>query len=468
MAQPYSKDPDVERSLQHSVRDGAFYSLMSGGGETYLSAYALFLKATTTQIALLAALPPLLGSFAQLFSAWFGKRIGRRKGIIMAGVILQALMWWPMIWLPYFFPAHAVPILLGCVILFYAAGHLSNPVWNSLMGDLVPAGKRGRYFASRTATMNLASFIALITGGAILNHFQAADDTRIGFAIVFSLAASARLMSAYHISHMIEPPNPASSANPISYKGFFQRLKQSSFVRFSVFFSLMNFAVCISAPFFAVFMLRDLQFSYLEFTGASAASVLMQFVALRFWGRISDTFGNRLILTVTGCTISIIPALWVISTHYWYIVAIHMLSGLTWAGFSLSASNFVYDAVAPGRRAMYVAINSVLSNTGVFFGALLGGLLGLYFSKQATFFGHTITWSSNLYWVFLISAAARIIMVAIFIPHLREVREVQPLPSRNLILRAPQLSTFTDLLYSLFSLGQRKPPDTKKQGLKAP
>lgn len=466
MKKSYSKDPEVERSLQHSVRDGAYYSVMSGSGETYLSAYALFLKASTAQIALLAALPPLLGSLAQLFSAWFGQRIGKRKVIILSGVVLQALMWLPMVWLPYFFPQHAVKILIVCAVLLYAAGHLANPVWSSLMGDLVPDAKRGQYFAMRSSFMNLASFFALIAAGALLNFFQANDNTRMGFVIVFSVAAVARLMSVYHISHMVEPPQPVGAKRGVSYKGLLQRLKQSSFVRFSLFFALMNFAVCIASPFFTVYMLRDLHFSYLQFMGVTTASVLMQFLALRMWGRISDSFGNRLILMITGSVIAVIPALWLLSTNYWFIVLIHMLSGLVWAGFSLSASNFVYDAVAPSNRAMYVAVNSVLSSSGIFVGSLLGGFLGMYFSKHASIFGLTIDWPSSLSWVFLISALARVSMAAIFIPQLREVRAVRPLPARNLILRAPQISTLTDSIFSLFNLGQRRPAAAKKEGLK--
>jgi len=85
----YSKDPAVARSLRYSVRDGVAYSIMSGAGDIYFSAYALFLKASTTQIAFLAAFPPLLGSFAQLFAVWLERRLGRRKTIILAGVLSQ-------------------------------------------------------------------------------------------------------------------------------------------------------------------------------------------------------------------------------------------------------------------------------------------------------------------------------------------------------------------------------------------
>ena len=59
-------------------------------------------------------------------------------------------------------------------------------------------------------------------------------------------------------------------------------------------------------------MLRDLKFSYVEFMINSAASVLLQFLTLNRWGRLSDLFGNRLILITTGAIIPIMPTLWLI------------------------------------------------------------------------------------------------------------------------------------------------------------
>lgn len=454
MTRPYSKDPTVERSLQHSVRDGVSYSVMSGAGEIYLSAYALFLKASTAQIAWLAALPPLLGSFAQLLSAWFGNRTRQRKRIILTGVILQALTWLPIIWLPYFFPTQAVPILVGCAVLYYASGNLATPVWNSLMGDLVPERKRGCYFAQRTALMSLASLTALVSAGVTLHYFEVRHSTWLGFAIVFSLAALARLYSAYYISLMVEPPHPACAAQPPSPVGLLRRLRQSNFARFSIFFAFMNFAVYIASPFFAVYMLRDLGFTYLQFMGSTATVVIAQFLILNVWGRIGDRFGNRLILVITGVSISILPLLWLASTHYWYILLIQLLSGLCWAGFSLSASNFVYDTVAPGKRAMYVAVNSVLSSAGLFLGALLGGFLSLHVSDQLSLFGHSLVWPSNLCWIFLISALVRVAMAAIFLPRLREVRSVRPLSSSGLLFRVAQFGTL-NLVFSTFTLGRR-------------
>ena len=78
-ARPFSKDPIVDRALRHSIRDGMAFSVQVGAGETYFSAFALFLRATAPQVALLSTLPPLLGSLAQIFSAWLGSFLGRKR-----------------------------------------------------------------------------------------------------------------------------------------------------------------------------------------------------------------------------------------------------------------------------------------------------------------------------------------------------------------------------------------------------
>ena len=68
MATP-SQNPESERSLRYSLRDAAAFSVMTGAGESYISAFALQLKASVEEIALLASVPPLLGSWTQLYSA---------------------------------------------------------------------------------------------------------------------------------------------------------------------------------------------------------------------------------------------------------------------------------------------------------------------------------------------------------------------------------------------------------------
>jgi MFS family permease len=87
-----------------------------------------------------------------------------------------------------------------------------------------------------------------------------------------------------------------------------------------LFYALMQFSVAIASPFFAVYMLRDLQFSYAQIMANTGMSVLAQFLTLSQWGRISDAFGNRRVLAVTGLVLPLMPLLWVASPNFWYLL----------------------------------------------------------------------------------------------------------------------------------------------------
>jgi hypothetical protein len=69
----------------------------------------------------LAALPPLLASLMQLASAWLGRKLGKRREIIVFGALLQAATLIPLALLPLVFPELAVPLLILCAILYLPA-----------------------------------------------------------------------------------------------------------------------------------------------------------------------------------------------------------------------------------------------------------------------------------------------------------------------------------------------------------
>lgn len=451
----YSRDPVIDRSLRHSVRDGAAYAVMSGSGETYFSAFAVFLRASTAQIGFLASVPALLASFAQLLSAWLGHRFGNRKAIIMTGAGLQALIWIPMALLPWLAGAYRVEAFIVCVTLYYAFGNLAAPQWSSLMGDLVSEKKRGRYFARRTRISSMTSFLSLVAAGSLLHYFDEQAATRFGFTILFALAFASRLLSVYHLSRMYDPPGHVAAIEIPVETFTWSQLRHSQFAGFSLFFALTHFAVAIGSPFFSVFLLRDLGFSYVEFMACTASTVLMQFLTLTRWGRLSDIFGNRAILGLCGSLIPLIPLLWLFSSNFYYLLAVQAFGGMIWAGFTLGASNFLYDLIPQNRRATYMAAHNVVASLGVFCGALLGGYLGSVMPKSFQLFGHEFHLLSELYNIFILSFLLRLLISRLLIPRIKETRRVKPVTVRRLIFRVVRFNPLSGLNFEIVSSRRR-------------
>ena len=452
-SQPLARDPDVDRSLKHSIWDGVFFSAMIGTAESYFAAFAVFLKGSTAQIGILASLPPLLASLMQLVSAWLGRRLGKRKEIIVFGAVLQAVSLPLFALLPLVFPTLALPLLIVCAIVYFIGPNLGSPQWGSLMGELVPESRRGRFFALRTRLSSLANFSALALAGLILELFDLLAFTYWGFVAIFGIAAASRLVSAWHLQQMQDPPGHVSSLEMPWHHGLGEAMKTSGLLPFTAFFAAMQFAVALASPFFALYMLRDLEFGYLAFMANTAASMCVQFLTLNRWGRLSDLFGNRLILVTTGIVIPLLPCLWLLSTNYGYLLAVQALSGLVWAGFTLSAGNTVYDLTPKAHRVTLMAIHNVTAAAAVFAGALVGAWLGTSLPSEVTVAGETYRWLTPLYGVFVISALCRVAVAAAFLPRLKEARRVRRMTRTGLIFRVTRIAPLSGLVFEIVGRG---------------
>ncbi|MDH5302205.1 MAG: MFS transporter [Gammaproteobacteria bacterium] len=450
----FSQDPQVDKSLRHSVKDGVAYSVMSGAGESYFSAFAVMLKATPGQIGLLAALPQLMASIAQMLSAWLGQRYQKRKPIILIGAHIQCLSWLPMIVLPWIFPEQAVPLFLLAVMMYYFGSNMTLPQWSSLMGDLVDQRRRGRYFAYRTRLASVTSFIALLGAGMLLHLFDKSGYAFAGFASIFAIAMFARMVSIHQLKQMYDPPGQTAVLEIPNWRLWRQQFINSPFALFSMYFAFMQFATAIASPFFSVYLLRELNLSYFQFTLNMSAIILAQFLTLNWWGRIADVFGNRLVLITCGMLIPIFPLLWTTTTNIWYIMLLQALGGFVWAGFSLSAGNYVYDALPANKRVTLMAAHSTLANIGVFAGATLGGFLATHMDKTIQIGDFSYEFFSVFFILFLVSGIARAAVSAIFLPKLKEVGNYREMPVRELFYRVSRFTVVSGLFFEV--IGSRR------------
>jgi MFS family permease len=450
----FSKDPAVDRSLRHSLRDGVAFSVQVGAGETYFSAFALFLRATAPQVALLSTLPALLGSVAQLFSAWIGRFAGRRR-LVLTGCTLQAGLWLPILLVPVLFDRQPIAALLVLLVLYHGAHNLSAPQWTSIMRDLVSERRRGRYFGHRTRLTTITTFVSLVVAGLILHLFDTSGRTYLGFVVVFVVALLARAVSVYHLNYLHEPAAEAPPADPhVSH--WLRSLVATGAVGFSTYYALMNAVVGISAPFFTVYMLRDLELSYLAFMVLTGTSVFTQFLTLANWGRIADVYGNRLILFVTSMSLPIVPLLWLVTDNFWYLMVCQAVSGFSWSGFTLASGNLLYELVPRSRRAAYVALHNVGTASGVFCGAMVGAALVLVLPDASVFISDSGT-QSNLLYLFALSGILRAAIAALLARRVREIRKPRKdISPQSLVMRITGFSAMLNLLYDFIG---RPPPE---------
>ncbi len=444
----------LERNLRFSVYDGVFYSIMTGLGEGYLGAFAVFLRATDAQVAWLLSLPQLIGALFQIVSAHALHLLRNRKTLILIGVFGQA-MTWPFIAASGLGLDPGIVWLIGWVGVYFILGNFAHPAWMSLMGDLVHAETRGVFFGQRTRWMSIASFVALGLAGLLLHETARRQIEWVGFVAIFLAACVARLISASYLVRMTEPADAPPSAAPFSLWQFATDGRKSNFGRFVVYTMLTHFAVAVSGPLITPYLLRDIGFSYGQFMCAAAAVVLAQFLTLSPWGRFCDMFGNRRALTLAGALLAIIPLLWLFTTNFYAILAIQLFAGACWAGFALSMGNFIFDTVTPPRRAICAAIYSTGNAVGMFAGASLGGFLIRILPHGVTLGDFSLSWQSNMTVLFFISMILRAAVSLTLRSTLKEVREVRPFQARSFLYSMTRIGFFSDRLFSgIFNNGK--------------
>jgi MFS family permease len=416
---------------------------MSGVGDNYLGAFAIFLHASNSQIAFLAAVPQLLGACFQFVSVRVLEQLQRRKPLILAGVIGQALTWLLIAATPVLFDEGGVWWLLLGAMCYQLLGNFVLPAWNSLMGDLVHPDQRGRYFGRRNRAISVSAFAALCVGGVILHRTERAGVVVWGFVAVFLVALTARLASAYFLSRMIEPRYVTRPEDRFSLWQFLRDGRRTNFGRFVAYIGLTHFAVQVSGPMIVPYLLRDLHFTYFEFMLATAAVVVAQFLTLPWWGRSCDRFGNRQVLRLTGWLLPVLPIFWLTTTNVYGVIAIQLFAGATWGGFALAMGNFLFDNVKPAKRPQCVAVYHSANALGIFLGASLGGLLVLVLPHTVRIGGTQLNLVSNLQLLFVMSAVLRLAVSSRFLPLLRETRDVAPFPAKELTARLWVLSRQT-------------------------
>ncbi|MBI2656902.1 MFS transporter, partial [Candidatus Woesearchaeota archaeon] len=183
----------AKKSLKYSIYDGAAFAVMDGMTSSFLTPFAVALNASVNLIAALTYVPQLLGSFIQLFAAKIVEIVKDRRKILVVGSFMHAVMWIPLLLIPYITP-NLRYLLIVYVTIQTIFTQLINPVWNSLMGDIVPKYERGRFFGLRNRIVGASSFVAALAAGLILNYF-APKNPFLGFSILFSIAFIARVLS---------------------------------------------------------------------------------------------------------------------------------------------------------------------------------------------------------------------------------------------------------------------------------
>ena len=372
-------------------------------------------------------MPNLIGTFGELYTV---KEMWRykRRSIVIAGILPQAILWLFMILVGVLYFVLGVNSTISSMLLILIYTLLIGvdvavtPVWTSWMKDLV-IKDQGKYFGKRNEYVGIITLVCLLCAGFILDYFKH-TYIFIGFAIIFFFAFIGRSISTYYFTKQYEPYLKVDKEYYFTFGKFIKNAPKNNFGKFVIFGGIFQFAVSIASPFFAVYILKQLNFSYIWYTLIIVANLVCRLVFMPIWGKFADKYGNISVITITAKLIPLIPALYFISIFLFpisailtlcYLIFVEALSGICWAGFDLCTSDYIYDAVSREKMALCVTYYNLIGNSGIFIGTVIGGILATL--------SYTFGIITPVLGVILLSATLRFLSAYFFLPQLGEVRK---------------------------------------------
>jgi MFS family permease len=428
--------PTIRRALILSFWDGTFATVMVALTETFGIAAAVSLKAPSMAIALLGSTPLLLGSLGQYFMPAFVDTRQARKAHVLLGVGLQSAFLLAAGFTGFLRAPYAAWTYVACLALAGVSANVTTASWVSWMGDLVPLGVRGRHFAWRNRLFALVNLSCAMLAGLSARNYTSHNAPWTFFTGVFVVAGASRVLSYQMLKRQYEPPVPVAAVRP--------RWRVTPAKEFKIFcyaHALVQGAAAMSAPFFGVWYLRDLHFSYLALAIASCCMILGSIIALPMWGKLADHIGNRNTLRIAGLLIGMVPLPYLFFTSQWAVWAINVGGGVAWAGYNLISFNHMLSASESKDRARLFAYASAVTGVVVFSMTLLGGAL-------ATRLPVLFTW--QLQTLFLVSAAMRLVTFSFFFPRLHEYAPVPGQAAQDLFNQIPGYRVGLGLLRNFF------------------
>ncbi|MBD2448439.1 MFS transporter [Nostoc sp. FACHB-152] len=395
--------PEIRTSLKaltfESIFATIFYSIIGGA---LLSNFLLELGAGPVEIGLLAAIPQVVNLLQPLGAYLVNRSVSFRKYSI--SIFLPPRLLWlillPAIWLvksSHIAGQQVVQLTLAILLGANIIEAFGRAPWLGWSAVLVPQKLRGRYFGFRSSILGLTNFVAVPLLGFVVSAWP--GGTLQGYSAILFLGILLGVISVgcqiwmADVNPQLLKVEHSDTSESKPQKIDFSWLKDTNFVKFVLYLSIWCFAVNVSAPFFNLYLLDNLNIDISVVTIYHGLGTAANMLMLLLWGKLADRIGNRPLLIFVGVLVAVTPLLWLAvgsdQISFWvYLPLLHILAGGTWAAIDLCTNNMMMG-IAPLRyQSNYFAIAGAVAGItgaiGISMGSFLatqsaaGGLLGLF------------------------------------------------------------------------------------------
>jgi len=336
---------------------------------------------SSAAIALLFALPPLIGAFLLLPFAFYSDRMGKKRlalsgqGLLIASLLMMMAAGWADTRL-------ATQLIVVSLLVFCVGGSLQGASWFALLNPIIPKEIRGRFFGRLRVTFMTVCILFTLVVTRVLKTNPAITSFQILLGLVF-VAALFRCFTYARIPELENPRGEADHRQSFG-KAISTVLAVRGFIPFNGYVFLITLFTA-GVPIIFGLMQKDVfKFSPAQITLMGTLFLAGSVAGNGLGGRAVDRYGTRrvFLLTHMGYTVVIAGMLarhwvpWSLPLHAGGCSFFFSMTGAT-AGVAVTAE--MLGLIPAANKSLSPAVNMSLFNLAV-------GLSGLFVS-------HSIGWN---------------------------------------------------------------------------
>jgi MFS family permease len=377
------------RNAWNLYGDIAWFGVLSGIVQSFLSVFVIRLGGSDTHVGLLTALPALVAIFFSIPGSRLVEREGKPLSVLLISGSLNRVGYLAIALLPIVLATRAVDGVVVMVALLSIPAAVANVAFTTMFGQAVKPEHRARVVSIRSVWIGITSTLIALLGGKFLDLVL----FPINYQILFAVAFAASMASIYYLSRIRLPeatragtPSPRAEL-PRGARAFIDMLRSSDgYMRFALTSFLFQWGMFFTTPLYSIYWVRNLNASdgwvgVINMVG-SATTILF----FPLWGRLTARRGNRIAMVLTTAGMAAYPFTLALAPSVEWAVVVSFWGGVVSSGQALSFFNGLLEVCPESNRSSYIAAYNSLVNIAAFASPILSTSLTEVYGIQAMLF----------------------------------------------------------------------------------
>ena len=379
------------RTLRAANLDGAFATaFITLVGGSFLVGYLKEINAADIWLGLLTAIPAICG-LAQIPGSVWGRSFISFKKYVAPGGLIWRLLHIPLCLLPLI--ALNANSKLTIILIFSGIASLVvnmvNPIYGDWLARLVPDSQRGAFYGKRNSLNAAIGTGTGLLGGLLVDTLKRANLGEKSYSAVFVLGLILSFVSMHYFMQMadVQREEPIKANVQETVNALVSPFKNKQFVRVILFLFVFIAGQSFAGNLWAAYAFETLKFDQTQVQFLGLFHAVGNISMSKFWGFLSDKYGNKPILGLVGMGMLLTPAAWLFTQpgteHMTFnmglLYSTHILMGGVFSGVALCQYNIIFSTSPPAERSTYLGSAMAIQSIAGAVPPLLGAAMLSFF-----------------------------------------------------------------------------------------